>query len=168
MPADIYHFDPTGDLITPFKNLYHDWRQPLFTHVIGKVPHFNFDLAEDICQQVWMEVWRLVAEGTYGTISPGLLVYRADSRIKDHRRRSARLSQFDPEQHDVSSHTSFEERIDLHRAIAVIPTAEARIVNHLRAGLTQEEIAAVERMSTRTVRRKITSTLSQLRASLAA
>jgi hypothetical protein len=54
MPADIHHFDPTGDLITPFKDLYYDWRQPLFTHALGKVPHFNFDLAQDICQQVWM------------------------------------------------------------------------------------------------------------------
>lgn len=168
MPDDIYHFDPAGDLITPFQELYYGWRQPLFTHVVGKVPHFNFDLAEDICQQVWMEVWRSVVDGTYRTISPGLLVYRADSRIKDHRRRSARLSQFDPAQHDISSHASFEEQIDFHRAIAAIPTAEARIINHLRAGLTQDEIAAVERMSTRTVRRKITSTLSLLRASLAA
>ncbi len=168
MPDDIYHFDPTGDLISPFQELYYGWRQPLFTHVLGRVPYFDYALAEDICQQTWMEVWRLVAEGTYRTISPGLLLCRADSRIKDHRRRSARLRQFDPEQHDVSSHTSFEQRIDLHRAIAVIPAAEARIVNHLRAGLTQDEIAAVERMSTRTVRRKVTSTLSLLRASLAA
>jgi RNA polymerase sigma factor (sigma-70 family) len=168
MPVDIYHFDPSGDLITPFQELYYGWRQPLFTHVIGKGPHFNFDPAEDICQQVWMELWRSVVDGTYRTISPGPLVYRADSRIKDHRRRSARLSQFDPEHHDVSSHTSFEQRLDLHRAIAAIPSAEARIVNHLRAGLTQDEIATVEQMSTRTVRRKITSTLSLLRASLAA
>ena len=168
MPVDIYHFDPAGDLITPFKKLYYGWRQPLFTHVIGKVPHFNFDLAEDICQQVWMEVWRSVVDGTYRIISPGLLVYRADSRIKDHRRRSARLAQFDPDQHDGSSRPSFEQRIDLDRAVATIPAADARIINHLRAGLTQDEIAAVEQMSARTVRRKVTTTISHLRGRLAA
>jgi RNA polymerase sigma factor (sigma-70 family) len=168
MPVDIYHFDPAGDLITPFHELYYGWRQPLFTHVVGKVPPCNFDLAQDICQQVWMEVWRSVGDGTNRTISPGLLVYRADSRIKDHRRRSARMAQFDPEQHDVvSSHTSFEQRIDLDRAVAAIPVAEARTIKHLRAGLTQDEIAAVERMSTRTVRRKVTTTISHLRGRLA-
>jgi RNA polymerase sigma factor (sigma-70 family) len=168
MPDDIYHFDPAYSPVPIFEDLYFTWRQALFALVIGKVPHFDLHLAEDICQQVWTEIWQGVTKGTYAYVTPGLLVYRADSRIKDHHRRATRFRQFDPAQHDQSTIVDFDQRIDLQRSIDDIPAAEARVFRLYCLGLTQEEIAEVQMISTRTVRRKLNLATAHLRERLGA
>ena len=168
MPDDIYHFDPANNLVTTFEDLYFTWNRALFAHIIGKVPHHDLDLAREVCQQVWMELWQAVTTGTYAYITPGLLMRRADSRIKDHHRRVKRFLQFDPAQHDQSATVDFDERIDLRRSINNIPADEGTVLKHYCFGLSQEEIAEVEMISTRTVRRKLNLATIHLRERLGA
>jgi len=155
MPDNIYHFDPAYDLVATFEDLYFTWNHALFAHIIGKAPHYDFDLARDICQQVWTEIWQGVAAETYAYVTPGLLLYRADSRIKDHHRRANRFRQFDPTQHDRAASVDLDERIDLRRSINDLPGDEGRVFALYCHGLTQEEIAGDQMISTRTVRRKL-------------
>ena len=100
---------------------------------------------------------------TYTFLMPGLLVYRADSRIKDHYRRAARFPQFDPALHDVSDRLDMDERIDHKAALSALPDDERNIFTHcFREGLSQAEIAERLSISTRTVRRKLNAAFTHL------
>jgi RNA polymerase sigma factor (sigma-70 family) len=98
---------------------------------------------------------------------PGLLVYKADSRIKDHHRRIARLTQLDPAKHDRADRLNMDQRIDHKTALAAIPDDERYIfILCFREGLTQEEVAARLAVSTRTVRRKLDAALTHVQGFL--
>jgi RNA polymerase sigma factor (sigma-70 family) len=160
MPELIYFFPPDCDCVGIFERIYHEWNRTLFVHVRKKA---DFDLAREVCQQVWTEIWQAVKAGTYTYLAPGLLVYRADSRIKDHYRRAARFPQFDPALHDVSDRLNMDERIDHKTALAALPDDESNIFTlFFREGFTQEEIAERLSISTRTVRRKLDAALTHL------
>src|ERR1035438_5616661 len=84
-------------------------------------------LACDICQLIWCEVWQGIRANTLPYLMPGLLVYKADSRIKDHHRRIARLTQLDPAKHDRADRLNMDQRIDHKTALAAIPDDERYI-----------------------------------------
>ena len=124
-------------------------------------------LACDICQQIWCEVWQGIRANTLPYLMPGLLVYKADSRIKDHHRRIARLTQLDPAKHDRADRLNMDQRIDHKTALAAIPDDERYIfILCFREGLTQEEVAARLAVSTRTVRRKLDAALTHVQGFL--
>jgi RNA polymerase sigma factor (sigma-70 family) len=161
---DIIYFTPDCNCVGIFEQFYYDWNPTFFCHVITKVPDFDLDLAQEICQQVWTEVWQGVRAKTLPYLMPGLLCCRADSRIKDHYRRKARFQQFDPAQHGRSDVPDLDERIDYKIALAALPDDERMIVTlFFREGLTQEEIAARLAVTTRTVRRRMNTALENLR-----
>ncbi len=163
MPELIYFFPPDCNYITRFEHFYRKWNQRFFRHVIKEVPNFDYDLAREICQQVWTELWQAVEGKAYTYLTPGLLVYRADSRIKDHIRRAARFPQFDPALHDVSDSLNIDDRIDYRTALSALPDDESNIFTlFFRQGFTQGEIAEGLTISTRTVRRKLDAAFTHL------
>jgi RNA polymerase sigma factor (sigma-70 family) len=160
---DIIYLTPGCNHGRIFERFYYEWNRTIFNHVLTKVPNFDYDLTCDICQQIWCEVWRGIQSNALRYLVPGLLVYRADSRIKDHRRRVSRLRQLDPAKHDRADRLNMDERIDHKTALAAIPDDERNIfILCFREGLTQEEIAARLAVSTRTVRRKLDAALTHL------
>jgi RNA polymerase sigma factor (sigma-70 family) len=162
MPAIIY-LTPGCNHRRIFERFYYEWNRTIFNHVITKVPYFDYDLACDICQQIWCEIWQGIQANTLPYLMPGLLVYKADSRIKDHHRRIARLTQLDPARHDRADRLNMDERIDHKTALAAIPDDERNIfILCFREGFTQEEVAARLSISGRTVRRKLDAALTHL------
>ena len=160
MPELIYFFPPDCNCGGIFERIYYEWNRTLFVHVRKKA---DFDLAREICQQVWTEIWQAVKARTYTFLTPGLLVYRADSRIKDHYRRAARFPQFDPAIHDVSDRLNMDERIDQKTALSALPDDERNVFTHFfREGLSQAEIAERLSISARTVRRKLNAAFTHL------
>jgi RNA polymerase sigma factor (sigma-70 family) len=160
---DIIYFTADCNCVGTFQRFYYAWNPTLFSHVITKVPNFDYDLTCDICQQVWTEVWQRIRANTLPYLAPGLLVYKADSRIKDHHRRIARLRQLDPAKHDRGFSLNMDQRIDHKTAIAALPDAERdSFILFFQEGCTQEEVAARLAVSTRTVRRKLDAALTHL------
>jgi len=161
VPELIYFFPPDCNCLGIFERIYYEWNRTLFAHVRQNA---DFDLAREICQQVWTEILQAVKARTYTFLTPGLLVYRADSRLKDHYRRAARFPQFDPAIHDVSYRLNVDERIDHKTALAALPDDERNIfILFFREGFTQEEIAKRLSISTRTIRRKLDAAFTHLR-----
>lgn len=163
MPELIYFFPPDCDCVGIFERFYHEWNRTLFRHVITKVPNYDYDLTCEVCQQVWTEIWQGIRANTLLYLMPGLLVCKADSRIKDHYRRAARLRQLDPAKHDRADRPNLDERIDHQTALSALPDDERNIFALcFREGFTQEEVAARLAVSTRTVRRKLDAALTHL------
>ncbi len=163
MPEHIYFFPPDCNCVGIFERFYYEWNPTLFSHVITRVPNFDYDLTCEICQQIWLELWQRIRAKTLPYLMPGLLVYRADSRIKDHYRRASRFPQYDPAIHDVSDRLNMDERIDHKTALSALPDDERNIFTlFFREGFTQEEIAKRLSISTRTVRRKLDAAFTHL------
>jgi RNA polymerase sigma factor (sigma-70 family) len=163
MPDTIY-FPPNCDCVGLFERFYFKWNRPFFSCVLKDVPNFDYDLAREICQQVWLEIWQAVTTGTYTYLRPGLLVYRANARITDHCRRTARFAQLDLDSHDTADRSNMDERIDYKTALATLPDDEHSVFTlYFREGLTQDEIGVHLEISTRTVRRKLDAALVHLR-----
>jgi RNA polymerase sigma factor (sigma-70 family) len=160
---DIIYLTPGCNHVSIFERFYCEWNPTLFKHVITKVPNYDYDLTCEICQQIWCEVWQGIRANTLPYLMPGLLVCKADSRIADHHRRTARLTQLDPAKHDRADRLNMDERIDHKTALAAIPDDERDIfILCFREGFTQEEVAAQLAVSTRTVRRKLDAALTHL------
>jgi len=146
-----------------FEYFYCKWHRRFFRFVMTEVPNFDRDLALDICQQSWTEVWQGIVEKRFEYLTPGLLVCKALSRIKDHYRRAARFPQLDPGQHDKTQTMNSDANIDYRSALAVIPEDERTAFSlFFRDGFTQIEIADRLEVSTRTVRRRIDRALERL------
>jgi RNA polymerase sigma factor (sigma-70 family) len=160
MPELIYFFPPDCNCVGIFERIYYEWNRTLFVHVRQNA---DFDLAREICQQVWTEMLQAVRARKYTFLTPGLLVSRADSRLKDHYRRATRFPQFDPALHDVSDTLNLDERIDHKTALSALPDNERNVFTHFfREGLSQAEIAERLSISTRTVRRKLNAAFTHL------
>jgi RNA polymerase sigma factor (sigma-70 family) len=168
MPDAIY-FTPDANTVALFESFYHKWNRRFLKLVMTEVPNFDRDLALDVCQQSWTEIWQGIVEKRFEYLTPGLLVYKAISRIKDHYRRAARFPRLDPTQHDRAQTMNIDANIDYKTALASIPEDErAAFSLFFRDGLTQIEIAKRLEISTRTVRRRIDAALQHLRELLCA
>jgi len=164
---EILYLTPGCNHVGIFKRFYYEWNRTLFHHVIAKVPHYDYDLACDICQQVWCEVWQSIRANTLPHLMPGLLVYRADSRIKDHHRRLTRFRQLDLTKHDRGVGLDIDQRIDYKTALAALPDDERNIfILCFWEGWTQKDVAARLSVSTRTIRRKLDAALTRLKRNL--
>lgn len=96
-------------------------------------------LAEDICQQVWMEMWaRLVAGRALSAVT---LYQRADARLTDHFRIVRRFRQLEESQLHTASGISRDDRMDLDKAIERLALKDRRIVRSWIDGHTSQEIA---------------------------
>jgi RNA polymerase sigma factor (sigma-70 family) len=168
MPEIIY-FAPGTNPVALFESFYHKWNRRFLKLVLTEVPHFDPEITKEICQQTWTEIWQGIVEKRFEYLTPGLLVYRAISRIKDHYRRSGRFSRLDPTQHDKAQKMNIDANIDYKTALASIPEGERTVFSlFFRDGLTQIEIAERLEISTRTVRRRIGRALEHLRGILCA
>jgi RNA polymerase sigma factor (sigma-70 family) len=162
--ANIIYFTRSCDFVRVFERFYFEWNRRFFRHVLKNIPNFDYDLARDICQQVWTEVWQAIITGTYTYLTPGLLVYKAHSRIRDHHRKTARFAQFDPTKHDRVGKLNLDARIDHKTALATLSADERTIFKlYFHEGFSQEEIGARLAVSSRTVRRQLDAALTHLK-----
>ena len=165
MPNIIY-LTPDCDYVPIFEHFYYKWNKRFFRTIIKDVPHHDFDLTREICQQVWTEIWQGMVAKTLKYLSPSLLVYRADSRIKDHYRRTAKLRQFDPVVHERGYSLNVDDLLDYRAALAAVPEEDRKVFElFFQDGFTQEQIAEQLDISLRTVRRKVDAGLKHLRNS---
>jgi len=114
--------------------VYDDQHQRRYRHGV------NSALAEEICQQVWLEMWKGLIAGK--SLSLFTIYRRADARLTDHFRRLRRLRQLDEAQAHADSRISHDDRIDIDRAITRLAPKDRQIVKSWLYGNTAQEIAA--------------------------
>lgn len=162
--TDTIYIPPEADFTSLFEIAYTRWNRIIFSLVKRRVPNFDFDLARDICQQVWTEVWQGMVTGTYRYLSMSLLLLRADSRAIDYIRRSTRFPQLEDTRQYASPRVNRDRIIDYKKALAGAPEEERTVVSlNIHYGYTQEEIAARLGISSRTVRRRLANGERHLR-----
>jgi RNA polymerase sigma factor (sigma-70 family) len=161
---DIIYLTPGLNIARLFEAVHYRWNRIFFLAVRQHVPHFDSDLAEDICQQVWTEVWQGIVQGRYKYLSMGLLLIKADSRIVDHWRWAKRHRQFDPIKHDRAHHRDMNQTLSYKQALAAIPEDQRTVVTlRFRHGYTQNEVAERLNITDRTVRRRLTAAEKNMR-----
>jgi RNA polymerase sigma factor (sigma-70 family) len=161
---DTIYLTPGLNIARLFEAAHHRWNRIFFQAVQQHIPHFDFDLTRDICQQVWTEVWQGLVQGRYKYLSMGLLLVKASSRIVDHFRWAARHSQFDPIKHDRAQHRDLNRTISYKQALTAIPQDQRTVVTlRFRQGYTEKEIAERLNISDRTVRRRLTAAEKHMR-----
>jgi DNA-binding CsgD family transcriptional regulator len=97
-------------------------------------------LAEDVCQQVWVEMWLRLKAGK--AVSAVTLYQRADARITDYHRSVRRFRQLDESHFQPAKGPSRDERLDLDKAIGRLALRDRWIVRSWLDGHTAKEIAA--------------------------
>jgi len=102
-------------------------------------PGVEHSLVEEICQQVWTEMWEHVLAGK--ELSAILLYQRADSRLTDHFRHVRRFRQLGENQMWKPTGISPDERLDIRQFLSQLPRRDRAIVTDWLHGHTINEIA---------------------------
>jgi DNA-directed RNA polymerase specialized sigma24 family protein len=102
-------------------------------------PGVGVSLAEEICQQVWTEMWEHIVAGK--ELSAVLLYQRADARLTDSFRHVRRFRQLDDTHLCTPTGISRDETIEIHQFLDRLPFRDRGIVTDWLHGYTMHEIA---------------------------
>lgn len=102
-------------------------------------PGVGVSLAEEICQQVWTEMWEHIVAGK--ELSAVLLYQRADARLTDNFRHVRRFRQLDDTHVCKPTGISRDEAIDIQQFLTRLPDRDRVIVTDWLHGYTIQEIA---------------------------
>jgi len=102
-------------------------------------PGIEYPLAEEVCQQVWTEMWEHILAGKQ--LSAILLYQRADSRLIDHFRHVRRFRHLGENQMWKPTGISRDEVLDIQQFVSGLPHRDRAIVTDWLHGHTIHEIA---------------------------
>jgi DNA-directed RNA polymerase specialized sigma24 family protein len=102
-------------------------------------PGVGVSLAEEICQQVWTEMWEHILARK--ELSAVLLYQRADARLNDNFRHVRRFRQLDDTHIRKPTGISRDDAIDIQQFLFRLPHRDRDIVTDWLHGYTMHEIA---------------------------
>lgn len=143
--------------------------------------HGRHDLADDLAQQTWWQVWRAVCEGRYDAsrAAPSTFVYAVANHVwLQHCRaarsvgRSAQLADRSPSLNGVLEYSELLEALraclQQRNGPAALDDVERRVVLELAEGASERELASRLGLAASTVHARKTSAYMKLRSCLAA
>lgn len=101
-------------------------------------PGVGIALAEEICQQVWTEMWKRLIDGD--DLSLPLVYLRADARLTDHFRHVRRFRQLGETDLLASTGISKDEVLDIQRFLSGLPQRDRAALTDWLHGYTTNEI----------------------------
>ena len=102
-------------------------------------PGVGVSLAEEICQQVWTEMWGHIVAGK--ELLAVLLYQRADARLTDNFRHVRRFRQLDDTHLCKPTGIGRDEAIEIHQFLDRLPHRDRAVVTDWLHGYTMHEIA---------------------------
>ncbi len=154
-----------------FERLFNDYYAPIFSFFKRRgVPHAN---AEDLAQDVFVNVWKKRAQLDEGKSIRGYLYTAAYNTLKMHFRskstRDAHMQKLAIEQQDLvlNAKDEFDVNEHINKALNSLPEYQKVVfVMHRYDGLSYKEIAQVLDLSVKTIESRMSKALKALRVAL--